>query len=92
MMVPAVISVGIPAPTVIVPVSVVPATVNANATGVVPPRPPGISPDHLPAGLWANANDDMRKTRLSTNKNFIFMLFLLLLSASVALGLIQVIN
>jgi hypothetical protein len=79
MMVPAVISVGIPAPTVIVPVSVVPATVNANATGVVPPRPPGISPDHLPAGLWANANDDIRKTRLSTNKYFIFMLFLLLL-------------
>jgi hypothetical protein len=92
MMVPAVIAVGIPAPTVIVPVKVVPATVNSNATGVAPPRPPGISPDHLPAGLWANANDDMRKTRLSTNKTFIFMLFLLLLSACVALGLIQVIN
>jgi hypothetical protein len=78
-MVPAVISVGIPAPTVIFPVNTVPATVNSKTTGVVPPRPPGISPVHLPAGPWANANDDMRKTRLSTNKNFIFMLFLLLL-------------
>jgi len=80
MMVPAVIGVAIPAPTVIVPFNVVPATVNSNTTGVVPPpRPPGISPVHLPAGLWANANDDMRKTKVSTNKYFIFMLFLLFL-------------
>src|SRR5882672_11006420 len=79
-MVPAVIGVAIPVPMVIVPVSVVPATVNSNATGVAAPPPlPAISPDHLPAGFWANAKDDMTKTRVSTNKNFIFMLFLLLL-------------
>ena len=76
MMVPAVMSAGIPALMVIVPVSVVPVTVKLNSTGVVPPRPPGMSPVHLPAGLWANAKDDMTNTRVSTNKNFIFMLFL----------------
>jgi hypothetical protein len=91
-MVPAVIGVAMPAPTVIVPVNVVPATVNSKATGVVPPRPPGISPDHLPAALWANANGDMSKARAGTNKYFIFMLFSCLCERRVALGLIQVIN
>jgi hypothetical protein len=82
-MVPPVIGVAIPWPTVIVPVNVVPATVNSKATGVVPPpRPPGISPDHLPAALWANANGDMSKARAGTNKNFIFMLFSCLMSAT----------
>jgi hypothetical protein len=75
-MVAPVISAGIPPLIVMVPVSVVPDTVNSNATGVVPALPPGISPVHLPAGLWANANVDMANTRVSTNRNFIFMLYL----------------
>jgi hypothetical protein len=83
MMVPFVIGVAMPWPTVIVPVNIVPETVNSNATGVVPPpRPPGISPDHLPAALWANAKGDMRRARAGTNKYFIFMLFSWLMSAA----------